>query len=236
VRIPAIVSDENAILLDSFASALHPILNHFPGDEETVLIIGAGTIGICAVAALRTLGSRARVLVLARYPFQAELARHYGADEVLLPGDGKDRFQAVAEQTGAKVYQPILSKPVLAGGADTVYECAGTDCSLDDALRLTAAGGKVVLVGAVAVPRNVDWTPIWFHELTVVGSCSVATEDFRGRRMRTYEVGLELMTQANLDLSLLLTHKFRLDEYRRAFDTLAKKGQNCAMKAVFAFD
>ena len=46
-----------------------------PGDDETILILGAGTIGLVTLAALRALDCKARILVSARYPHQAEAAR-----------------------------------------------------------------------------------------------------------------------------------------------------------------
>ena len=236
VRVPENVSDENAILLDALGSALHPVLRDFPADDQTVLVLGAGTIGLCAIASLRALGSRARILAVAKYPMQAELARHFGANEVLSPGHGQERYDELARLNGGTVYQPILGKPALVGGADIVYECIGNDGSVDDALRMAAGGGKVVLIGLAGQLKSVDWTPIWFHELTVRGSYTVATEDFQGRRMRTYEVGLELMAQGRVDMSPLLTHKFSLSEYRSAFRTLMAKGQNKVLKAVFTFE
>jgi L-iditol 2-dehydrogenase len=155
---------------------------------------------------------------------------------VLSPGYGQERYDDLVRLNGGTVYQPMLGKPALVGGADIVYECIGNDDSVDDALRMTAAGGKVVLIGLAGQLKRVDWTPIWFHELTVRGSYAVATEDFQGHRMRTYEVGLELMAQGKLDMSPLLTHKFPLSEYRSAFRTLMAKGQNRVLKAVFTFE
>jgi threonine dehydrogenase-like Zn-dependent dehydrogenase len=221
-------------MLDALCSALHPILRHFPENDSTVLVMGAGTIGLCAVAALRALGSQARILVLAKYPFQGDLARGYGADEVAYLDN--DHIQVLAKLTGARIYQPVLGKPVPVGGADLVYECVGNDSSIDDALRLARAGGMVVLVGAAAVPKGVDCTPIWFRELTVVGSYAVAMESYQDQKVRTYEVGLDLMAQGKLDLVPLLTHKFRLADYRRAFRTLAARGSNRALKAVFTYE
>ena len=236
VRVPDNVSNENAILLDALCSSLHPVLCHFPEDHATVLVLGAGTIGLCAVASLRALGSQARILVLAKYPFQGDLARQYGADEILHLDRDHKHYEALAKLTGGKVYQPILGKPALVGGADLVFECVGSDASIDDALHLASAGGKVVLVGAAGLPKGVDWTPIWFHELTVAGSYTVAMEDFEGRRVRTYEVGLELMARGRLDLSPLLTHRYELGEYRQAFGTLADRNGHQALKAVFTFE
>ena len=236
VAVPENVSDENAILLDALGSALHPILRDLPDDRDTVLVLGAGTVGLCAVAALRALGSQARILVLAKHPFQAEWARHFGADEVLFPGRGADRYHALADLTGGKVYQPVLGKPALVGGADVVYECVGNSHSVDDALRMAAPGGKVVLIGVIGKPQDIDCTPLWFHQLTVRGTYAVAMEDYQGNRMRTYEVGLDLMAEGKLDLSPLLTHRFRLSDYRLAFRTALAKGQNRMLKAVFTFD
>ncbi|MGD8902644.1 MAG: zinc-binding dehydrogenase, partial [Anaerolineae bacterium] len=143
---------------------------------------------------------------------------------------------ALLELTGGKLYQPQLGKPVLVGGADIVYECVGSAGSIDDTLHMAAPGGRVVLIGAAGVPKGVDWTPVWFHELTIKGAYAVAMEDHQGHRMRTYEVGLELMAQNKLDLSPLLTHRFKLSEYKQAFRTLADRGRSRALKAVFAFD
>jgi L-iditol 2-dehydrogenase len=236
VRVPEKVSDENAILLDALSTALHPVLRSFPRDHETVLVLGAGTVGLCLVASLRALGSQARILALVKYPFQGELARRYGVDEIVLLDRDGSHYQALADLTGAKVYYPVLGKPAPVGGADVIYECVGSDNSVDDALRLAAPGGRVVLVGLAATPKGVDWTPIWFHELTLEGSYAVAMETYQGRRMRTYEVGLELMAQGRLDLSPLLTHSFGLAEYRQAFRTLAARKANGTLKAVFTYE
>jgi threonine dehydrogenase-like Zn-dependent dehydrogenase len=235
-RVPDNVSDANGVLLDAVAAALHPVLREFPDDDDTVLVLGAGVMGLCTVASLRALGNRARILVLAKYPHQAELARRFGADEVILTGRGRDRFQAMAQSTGARVYQPILGKPAVVGGADIVYECVGSDASVDDALRMAKAGGRVVLVGLAAIPKGVDWTPIWFRELRVIGTYGVAVETWRDKRARTYAIGLELMAEGKLDLEPLLTHKFALSEYRSAFRALSAKSSNGLLKAVFAFD
>ena len=80
-----------------------------------------------------------------------------------------------------------------------------------------------------------DVTPIWVHELQGVGSFTVSRDDFEDRRMRTYEVGLELMARGKLDLSPLLTHRYELGEYREAFRTLANRSAHQAFKAVFTF-
>jgi threonine dehydrogenase-like Zn-dependent dehydrogenase len=233
--VPENVSDENALMVEPFSVALHAVMRNFPDDDETVLVLGAGVIGLCTVAALRALGSDARAIVVAKYPFQGEMARRLGADEVIYLREG-DHFQAVAEATGGKLYKPVLGKKVLVGGADIVYECVGSESSIDDALRFTHSGGTVVLVGLAAIPKRVDWTPIWLNELTVKGSYWCGTETFQGQRVRTMQLALRWMAESKLDLSPMVTHRFGLDDYKTALAVTANKGRHQVIKSVFVFD
>jgi len=233
--VPANVDDENAAMVEPFAGALHWVMRNLPGDGDTVLILGAGVVGLCTLAALRVLDCGARAIVLAKYPFQGEMARRFGADEVIYLREG-DYFQALAGATGSKLYEPALGKRVVVGGADVVYECVGSDGSIDDGLRFTRSGGTLVLVGLAAVPRRVDWTPIWLNELTVRGCAWGSTETFQGRRVRTFQLALEWMARGKLDLSAMVTHRFRLDDYKRALAVTADKRRHAVSKSVFAFD
>ena len=104
-HIPDRISDRNALMVEPFSTALHSVLHNFPADEETVVIIGAGTIGLCMVAALRALGSKANLLVMARHGFQAKAAEKLGASTVIR-GDEMHSFQEVAKHTGGKIEKP----------------------------------------------------------------------------------------------------------------------------------
>jgi len=234
-HVPDSVSDENAILVDAFCSALHPVIRNLPRDEDTALIIGAGTISICTLAALRALDSRARVIVLAKYPFQGELAQRYGADEVVyLDKEGK-YYIAIAELVGGKLFQPILGKPVMTGGADVTYDCIASGVSVRDALWLTRAGGRIVQIG-LGQTGKIDWTPLWFKELTMVGTLCSSTEEYQGQRIRCYQLALDFMAQGKVDLAPLLTHTFRLDDYRRALAMNMNKSRHRLVHSAFAFD
>jgi L-iditol 2-dehydrogenase len=232
LKLPAEVSDVNAVMIDPFATALHGIMRDPPQKGQTVLIVGAGVIGICVLIALRTLGIEARVVVLAKHPFQAELAVQYGADEVLL-NSGADCDRQLADILGAKVLKPIFGSPVIQGGADVVYECVGRDQSINDALRFAKSKGKVNLLGVASIPRKVDWTPIWLNELEVKGSFACSTEEYRGERRRTYDVAIDLLRTGKADLTALVTHRFPLDQYRDALATAAGKRKTKAVKVVF---
>lgn len=233
-KVPPAVNDENAVLVEPFAVALHAVLRNYPQDEETVLIIGAGVVGIGMVAALRSLGSKARVIVLAKYPFQEEAVKRYGADQVIHLT--RDYYQELAQALGATLRRGLLGKPVVIGGADIVYDCVGSGSSLDDGLHLTRSGGKMVLVGSAAMPKGVDWTPIWLNEIEVRGSYIYGTESYRGERIRTFQLALNLMGGGKVDLTPLVTHRFKLADYKRVLAAVANKGGSKVVKAVFAFE
>ncbi len=250
-RVPEIVSDENALLVEPFSIGLHAALQYPPRDDETVLIMGAGVIGLMTLAALRATGSKANIWVVARYPFQADAARKLGATDIL---NGKEDYsREIANRTGGEMLKPIIGKRVLSGGGvDVTYECVGNDDSIDDSLRLTRSRGRVVLVGVPGITKNVDWTPIFTKELEVFAAYnSNHAEPYRGEKRGAFEIALEMMSNGvgtewvgtepgsvptqPLDLSWLVTHKFKLDDYARAFELLEKRGQSKAIKAVFEF-
>lgn len=234
-RVPAHISDENALMVEPFAVGLHAVLRCLPSEGDTVLVLGAGVVGLCTVAALRALGFTGRVIVAARYEFQQAMARALGADHVLRSHNG-DLYRAAAEATGAILRKPILGKPVLVGGADVVYECVGSAASVDDSLRLVRSGGTVVLIGLAGLLARVDWTPIWLNEVRVLGSFAYGMETWQGRRLHTFDLALEQIAQGRLDLSPLVTHRFPLHEYRRALAAATSKHGNRLIKAVFVFD
>jgi threonine dehydrogenase-like Zn-dependent dehydrogenase len=231
VPVPAQVSDEQAVLVEPLAVAVHAILRFVPPDAAMALVIGAGPIGLAAVAALRALRPQARVLVVARHAHQADLARRLGASGVIRPGR-RGPYREIAGLSGARLLQPLLGPPVLTGGVDVCLECVGSARSIDDALRLTRAGGVVVLVGLAAVPRGVDWTPIWLREVKVHGAGYYAQERVEGRLVRSMDLAMELTATGRVDLSALITHRFALPDYRRALAVALDKRRHQAVKVL----
>jgi len=233
--LPDQVSDGAALLVEPLAVAVHPLLRHRPADGSTVLVVGGGVIGQCAVAAIRALQLPVRVVALVKYAFQAEMARRLGADVALLLGRGDAHYDAIAELTGGTLRRPLLGKRVLIGGCDLTLECVGSSRSVEDALRLTRPGGKVVLLGLAAALRGVDWGPVWLTELTLTGSYIYGVETWDGRRLRTVEIVLEWMAAGRVDLAPLLTHLYPLDAYPQAFATAMGKARTSAFKVAFQF-
>src|SRR5262249_20463658 len=199
--------------------------------ENTILILGCGTMGLLTIAALRAIEAPCRVVALAKHPHQQELAKQLGAHDILPAGRGQD--DALCQRTGATLHQPEIGRPTVLGGFDLVFDCVGSPRSLDDALRFTRARGRTVLVGMPAIPKMVDWTTIWFKELNVMGVYAYGVEDFRGERVRTFELALRFLREGRVDLRPLVTHRFALADYKRAIQTALATGPSRSVKTVF---
>jgi len=236
--IPPTIPDELAILTDPVACALHGVLRRRPADDERVLIIGSGILALAAAASIRAIGSRARVVALVRHEPSAELARRFGADEVVCSPrteSAADRYDRIAALVGAKRLAGRFGNQGMLGGFDVVYDCVGTGASLTDAMKFARGRGTVVALGTSQI-AIVDTTPLWFAELEVLGCYGRQIEDFHGRRMHTYQLVFELIEQGKLRLEGLLTHRFRLTEYKDALAAATHRRRSGLIKAAFVHE
>ncbi|GAG12335.1 unnamed protein product, partial [marine sediment metagenome] len=213
--LPESISDRTGLFIEPFCCALHSVMKLTLKDEPTILVFGAGTIGLCTIAALRVLGFSGRILVAAKYPFQQEAARQMGAD-VIVPTGGRELLEKVAELTGGKVHKARFSSNcTLMGGVDVVFDWVGNTQTVTDSLKLLRGGGDMIL-GGIGNPRDVDWTALWFQEGVIHGSSGHATETYEGKRITTFELAIRLLSESGLSLDGLLTHTFTLDQYAQA--------------------
>jgi len=234
-RVPDAIDDEQAVLVDPIAGAMHAVLRRVPADDDRVLILGSGLLGMGIAISLRALGKHCRLYAITRHGHQAELMRRAGVDEIIPTSRGDNqarRYHSVAARIGGTALPSKFGHHAFVGGFDMVYDCVGSGQSLTDAMKYARSGGTVVEVGTSQI-GTVDTCPLWFDELTLIGANGRAFEEYQGRRMHTYEVVLELVQQRRLDLRGLLTHRFRVDQYKEAFATLVDRGRTRAVKVAF---
>ena len=230
------VSDEEGVMLDPFCSSLHPVMQNFPENEDTVLIIGAGPLGLSAVQALRGLGSKSRIIVMEKSSLAGLRAKDAGADRVISPGENdRSVYDIIGEITDAKVYKPILGDQILMGGVNIVYDTVGHAKTMGMSLRLLTTGGIYSCIGLAAVEK-VDLTPLWLKKLTIAGSLGYGIEHYNGKPTKTWDVALDLVRKKKVSLGRYVTHRFSLDEYKEAIKVNAFKEKYRAVKTVFVFD
>ena len=224
--VPDSLPDERAVLVEPLACAVHTAHRASVDAEDSVLVIGAGVVGLFTVLALRTLHPTTRVTVIAKHRKQAELARQFGASDVLGPTEA---WGAVRRATRALRLDPERGSPFLLGGVDVAIDCVGSADTVGTALRMTRAGGRVVLAGMPADP--VDLAPAWYRELHVVGTYATAVEDTRGGRRHSFDVALELAAGAPLDGFVAATYPLEL--WRNALDHAQSAGRLSSPKVAF---
>ncbi len=223
--VPDTLSDEAAVLIEPLACCIHAALRGGATKDDIVVVSGAGTIGLLTVAAVKRFTPPKRLIAIAKHPTQRDLARRLGADKVIAPADA---FQRLRFETGARRLDG-LNRSLLLGGADVTFECVGRADSLNDAVRFTREGGKVVAVGMPG-EEKVDWAPIWQRELTVMGAYAYGTEPAKKGR-KTFALALEAAPE--LDLARLTGPLFGLGDYRDAIAYAMSAGRLGAVKVAF---
>ncbi|MGI8537873.1 MAG: zinc-dependent alcohol dehydrogenase [Mycobacteriales bacterium] len=225
--VPDDLPDERAVLVEPLACAIHTALRLGPKAGEDVLVVGAGAVGLFTVLALRAFTLAGRITVVAKHPRQKDLARRFGATDLL---DPQEAIAGLRRSTRAMRLQPEQGSPYLLGGVAAAVDCVGTRSALDTALRATRAGGRVVLSGMP--PSGVDLSPVWFRELEVVGSYATGLERVNGDRARSsFSLAMELAREAPLDD--VTQSGYPLERWREALEHAGDAGRLGTVKVHF---
>ncbi|MET9020204.1 zinc-binding dehydrogenase [Actinopolymorpha sp. NPDC004070] len=217
--VPDGLSDERAVLVEPIACAVHTAMRAQVPDGGSVLVSGAGAVGLFATLALRELTPAGRISVVAKHARQRELARAFGATDVLSPDEVPAR---VRRATQAFRLSPDRSGEFLLGGVDVAIDAVGSKDSLSTTLRVTRAGGRVVLSGMPAA--GADLSPVWFRELEVVGTYAT-----QGRE--AFARAFDLAASAPLDG--VVGGRYPLYRWREALDHAHSAGRLGTVKVAF---
>jgi threonine dehydrogenase-like Zn-dependent dehydrogenase len=230
-KVPAALSDEQVVFADPFAVSLHGVTRHPPAPGSKVLVYGAGALAQCAVAILRALYPTVEVMVVARFEAQRQLAEKMGA--VTVPHEPRlEVIERVAQWSGG-VLQPADGLPMaFPGGIDVVYDTVGSAETLEVGCRVLRAHGALVKLGMHGAARWED-TPVYCKELIYTGSNAFGIEEVEGVRQHGIAHFLDLVGSGRVDLTPMLTHTFRLEDWRDAFTALADQAASGAIKVAF---
>jgi len=173
-------------------------------------------------------------MVVARFPAQAALARRLGAT-VVAPEPRLALIEQAAAWSGG-VLQPVRDGLPMAhpGQIDVVYDTIGKPETFEVGVRLLKARGTLVKSG-VHGPGRWEYSPLYFKEITWVGSNAFGVEEVEGVRKHGIAHFLDLADQGRVDLAGMLTHTFRLEQWREAFTALAEQESSGAIKVAFDF-
>lgn len=202
-KLPDDISDKQAALIEPFTCGFYAV-SRMGGTNasETVVVSGAGTIGL--VSAATAIGMRARTIVIDPIAHRRETALRLGAEAVIDPVN-EDAVERVKDLTGE-------------AGADLVIEASGHDASLGLVFDVAREEGRVAMVG-INIGRTIGshLGNIQMRNLTVrgcIGSPGV------------WPAAIRFLERTKLDLSPIQTHEFPLGEAVKAFD-LGKQSDRC---------
>jgi threonine dehydrogenase-like Zn-dependent dehydrogenase len=229
---PTDLSDDMATMIEPASVALHAVLRRPPGAGDKVLVVGAGVIGLLVVQAARAICPDCHISVMAKHPYQVEMARRLGADEVIGRTDG---YATAAKITGAKHHTGMMNKGMLIGGFDAIYDCVGSSVTIEDSLRWARGEGVVVLVGIDLRRVKVDLNPIWYQQVDLIGAQVHGSDEWLGRRRHTYDWVVDLMRAGKLGGDGFITHRYPLEEHRQAVAAATTKASSQAIKVVFDY-
>ncbi|WP_419921801.1 zinc-dependent alcohol dehydrogenase [Candidatus Poriferisodalis sp.] len=218
---PAELSDEAAVMIEPAAAGVHAALRSGVTVGATAAVIGAGTMGLVAVAALRRLTGVAAIVVGARYSHQRRLAMELGADLAVSPDE---LGRAVRRAAGTRVIGTTLGS-----GTHVTIDAVASSDSLTDAIAITRPRGRVVVLG---MPASVELnlSALWHRETEMVGAYCYGTEPSLDG-LHTFEPAIELVRDCGLER--LVSELYPLEDYRAAIEHAASAGARGSTKIAF---
>lgn len=202
------IPDEILSIMDPFGNATHTALS-FPLIGEDVLVTGAGLIGSMCVAIAKFAGAR-YVVATETNPFRMELAKKMGATRVVNPLE--ESLDDVIKDLGMI-------------GFDIGMECSGSPHAFNDMIAHMYNAGKISLLGILPSSTKVVWDEIIFKGLQLKG--------IYGREMFETWYLMEQMLMSGLDLSPMITHRFKADDFQKGFDVM---DQNNSGKVILDWE
>lgn len=183
-------------IFDPLGNAVHTALSYDLLGED-VLITGAGPIGIMAAAIAKHSGAR-NVVITDLNPYRLELAKKVGVTRVV--DVSKEKLSDIIQELG------------MVGGFDVGLEMSGSPKAFNDMIDAMYTGGKIALLGILPSNAAIDWTKVIFKGLTIRG--------IYGRMMFETWYKMQAMIQSGLNVTPVITHKFKIDDYKEGFEIM----------------
>jgi L-iditol 2-dehydrogenase len=206
--LPDSLSFEAGVVVEPGAICAYAVARSGLRSDETLAVLGSGPIGLLVLAYARAAGRR-RAYATDIVPERVAAARRFGADESF-DKRGTDVAAAILDATDGR-------------GVDVVYECAGEQDTLDQAMRIAAPGGRISVLGIPSTARmelNADL--VRRKELLIINV---------RRQNRMVERAVELAASGGVPLADLVTHRFPLEAVGEAFSLVAAH-RDGVLKAV----
>lgn len=207
-ELPGNVPFENAALCEPLGVALGTMEKANAKFGDTLMIMGAGSIGLCMLAVGKAMGMR-KIVVCASSEKRLQIAKELGADKVI-----------------ATSTQDLMTemKKIHPNGTDVIVDATGIESCIQDCLKLAKKGGTIALAGyGRGKMMNIRVDDIHVNNLHVVGA---------GNNWNMHKKAVDLMAAGIIDLSPFVTERMPLEDFAKALDFARNRPQGF-VKAVF---
>jgi alcohol dehydrogenase len=210
--VPAGVSDEELLMLADILPTGYEVgvLSGQVRPGDVVAVVGAGPIGLSAIAGAR-LFSPSLVVAIDLATSRLEAAKHFGADVVINNGE-QDPIAVVRELTGGL-------------GADVAIEAVGVPATFELAAELVRPVGHIANIGVHGTPVTLHLERLWARDVTITTGL---VDTFSTPTL------LRLLTSKQIDAQRFVTHRFGFDDFIHAYDVFANAGETGALKVVLS--
>jgi len=199
-----------AALSEPFAIGLYAVLTAAGNNNSKIAILGSGPIGLSCMVAARAEGIE-KIYMTDKIPARLEVAKKYGADFTANPDT-------------ENIVESIMA--VEPAGVDVVYECAGQQSCLDEAVDLLRPGGKLVVIGIPRESRvSFSIDKIRRKEITIINI---------RRQNDTTQKAIDMLACGKADIDFFATHSFSFEDSKKAFDLVARY-EDSVVKAMIEF-
>jgi alcohol dehydrogenase len=208
--LPEGVTDEQAVMLSDILPTGFEIGVQYgrvkPGD--TVAVIGAGPVGLAAIATAGLYGA-ATIIAVDLDANRLEKSREFGATHVVLSGDPDWKNQVLALTDGQ--------------GVDVAIEAVGIPATFSMCTEIVRPGGNVANVGVHGKPVELHVENLWIQNINI--SMGLVNAN-------TTPMLLKLVAQNKVPAEKFATHHFSFDQFLEAYDTFSRAAETKALKVV----
>ena len=211
-RLPANLTYNEGAMIEPLAVTVHAARRFTELEGANVAILGCGPIGILLSQSVKALGAR-KVMITDISDYRLDLAESVGAD-VTVNTSGKDFGEAMLEAFGPDK-------------ADVIYDCAGNDITMGQAIKYARKGSTIILVAVFGKMANVDLAVLNDHELDLNTTMMYRHED--------YVEAIRLVSEGKILLKPLMTKHFSFSDYQKAYEYI-DANRETTMKVLIDVD
>jgi len=211
-KVPEGLSDEQVLFLADILPTGFEIgvLNGGVKPGDTVVVVGAGPVGLAAIITAKLYGP-GRIVAVDLDNSRLERAQEFGAD-VVINNSSENVVERVQEMTDGL-------------GADVVMEAVGVPATFELCTELVCPGGRVANIGVHGEPATLHLETLWIKSITITTGLVDAYSTL---------TLLNLVSEGRLDPTGLTTHRFELNEIMEAYDVFADAANTNAIKVTLS--